>query len=584
MKLVKIFSFFIILILLGLGSSWYYVTSQVAQDINAQYAGKKMPIKGLNKQAYFVAFDNISPAGFPYKISWKVNGWSEESREAKITYHSPIYFGYDLLLQKLFVTYDGEVTAAYKTAGRGFGAKLKIEDYAIEVDLPLTSKLLQTLKSIKNRFGIMNHIKGVSVSSGSVDVFDLVNNEKFYDKEFEKLQLSFIPQKEYKNIEDFLNNIPQDFNIKYTVKTKPNEAKTRRLPESWFYAFSALPSGFDIDANIDIKTKGNNIEEIKKGLDVKVEAKCASPFVNFNDVKFKYKGGMDKLGRDYSAGMSSKIFFKEGMFDEAFHRYAMFAPKLVTSPAGRKIDQEVRYIIANQKAFKFKELENQEYDYNLQFVTSENNKRKYVRIDDFSIFSKESGIKLKHEMETLTKNKSKSTAEGVLFIKNYPSVVEFSSGYIYRFGKFKFLKDEARALYIDVNKAFLKSISDHPKSKSNDLSFEYSGNPNDLTKVKIGSVKVDQIAKLYSLMLYQKLFKKVGHGGDVLGRMKDIIPDLDENEPFLKKILPRISGEKTIEESIQKQIDKALPGKTGEALKKALPKDLTKGLLKGFLK
>jgi len=584
MRLVKIFIFFIVLVLLALGGSWYYVTFKVAQDINAQYAGKQIPIKGLNKQDYFVAFDNVTPAGFPYKISWKVNGWSEESRGAKISYHSPIYFGYDLLLQKLFITYDGEVTSAYKPAGRGFGAKLKIEDYSIEVDLPITSELWQTLKNIKNRFEIIHHIKGISVSSGSVDIFDLINNEKFYDKQFEKLQVSFVPQKEYKNIEDFLNNIPQSFNAKYTVKTKPNGAKTRKLPISWFYVFSVLPSGFDVDANIDVKTKGNNLQEIKKGLDVKVEAKCTSPFVNFNNVKLKYKGGLDKLGRDYLIGMSSKIFFKDGMFGEVVHRYNMLAPKLVTSAVGKMMDKEIRYIIANQKEFKFKELENQEYDYNLQFVTSEDHRRKHIRVDDFSIFSKESGFKLKHEMESFIKNKSKSTANGVLFIKNYPAVVEFSSGYIYRFGKFRFLKDEARALYVNVNKAFLKSISDHPKSTSNDLSFEYSGNPQDIQKAKIGSVKFDQIAKLYSLMLYQKLFDKVGHGGDVLRRMKDIIPDLDENEPFLKKILPRISGGKEIEKSLQKQIDKALPGKAGEALKKALPKDLTKGLLKGFLK
>lgn len=584
MRLIKVLIFFVVILLLALGGSWYYVTFKVAQDINDKYAGKQMPMKGIDKKDYFVSFDSVNPSGFPYKISWKVNNWSEESRSAKITYHSPIYFGYDLLLQKLFINYSGDITSSYKPIERRFGAKLKIEDYNIEVDLPLTKDLIFTLKNMKDPFEIVNHMKDLRAFSGSVDIFDLSNNEKFYDKEFEKLSVSFIPQKEYKNVQDFLNNIPQNLKAKYVVRTKPNGAKTRRLPVSLFYGFSLLPSGFDVDAIFDIKTKGHNFKEIGRGLDIKVMAKCTSPFINFDDMKFEYLAGMDKVGRDYRIGMSSEIFFKKGLFDELFHRYNSLAPRLTISPLGKIIDGEIRYIIANKDAFKFEELENNKYSYNLQVKSSHDQNRKHIKIDDFSIFSENSGFKIKHEMETLTRNKKKWSANGVLFIKNYPAVIEFSSGYIYRFGKFRFMEDEARALYVDVNKAFLKDISDHPGSNSNDLSFEYLADSKNLKNTKVGSVRFDQIARLYTLMLYQKLFDKVGHGGDVLSRMKKIIPDINENEPLLKKILPRISGGKAVEKSIQKQIDKAIPDDAKKAIKKAIPKDLGKGILKGFLK
>ena len=85
-------------------------------------------------------------------------------------------------------------------------------------------------------------------------------------------------------------------------------------------------------------------------------------------------------------------------------------------------------------------------------------------------------------------------------------------------------------------------------------------------------------------MLYQKLFDKVGHGGDVLGRMQKIIPDLDPNEPILKQVLPRISGNKEIKKSIEKELKKAIPDDAKDAIKKAIPKELGKGLLKGILK
>ena len=102
MRLIKFLIAFSVLILVAVGSAWYYVTFKVAGELNEKYAGKQMPVKGLDKSDYFIEFGKVNPSGFPYKISWKVSGWSEESRSAKIKYHAPIYFGYDLLLQKLF--------------------------------------------------------------------------------------------------------------------------------------------------------------------------------------------------------------------------------------------------------------------------------------------------------------------------------------------------------------------------------------------------------------------------------------------------------------------------------------------------
>lgn len=584
MRLIKFLIAFFILILVAVGGTWYYVTFKVTHDLNDQYAGKQISVKGLDENDYFIAFKQVNPAGFPYKISWKVNGWSEESRDAKIKYHAPIYFGYDLLLQKLFIDYSGEITASYKPESHSFGARLVVDNYSVEVDLPLTKDLASTIKNMEDPFEIVNHMGDIHASSGHVSIFDLNGNEKFYDKEYEKLRISFVPQKEYKNVQDFLNNIPQELTAKYVVKTKPNGAKARRLPVSLFYGFSLLPSGFDVNTKFDIKTKGNNFKEIRKGLDIKIAAKCLSPFIDFNEMQFEYASGMDGEGRDYRVDMSSKMFFKSGMFDELFKRYDMLSPKLTSSPFGRMLNFEIKYIINNKEVFKFTELENNNYDYNFELVSSVSKNRRHFKVNDLSIFSDKSGFKLQHEMETLSKGKQSWKADGILLIKNYPAVVEFSSGYIYRFGKFRFLKDEARALYVDVNKAFLKDISDHPDSKSDDLSFEYSVNSRNLKNAKVGSVKFDQIARLYTLMLYQKLFDKVGHGGDVFGRMQKIIPDLDPNEPILQKVLPRISGNKEIKKSIEKELKKAIPGDAQDVIKKAIPKDLSKGLLKGILK
>jgi hypothetical protein len=583
MKLIRFLVILITLLLVAVCGIWFYATKHIAAEINAKYAGKKFEVQGIDKSEYFIIFDKVSPTGFPFKISWNIEGWSEESRTAKIRYTSPVQVGYDLLLQQIFVSYDGEIISAYKPEKNGFGSRLKIDDYQIKAGLPLTVGLFETLKNMKDPASLINHLGNITIASGRVEVFDLVDNEKFYDKEFERFDLAFVPQKKYESVDDLLSHIPQYYKADYRVKIMPTDAKPRRMPVSLFYGFSMLPSGVDIKANAVIKTKGNDFQEIGRGLDVKAEIACESSTFKLRNLKLDYKASDEsQLVRDYQIETSSKLHTKTGMFDQLFARYKDMRAQVLASSMGKLIDHEILYIIAHKDDFKFKELENSDYDFHLKMESTKDKGKAYTKIDDFSIFSEDSGIKLQHNMETIG---GSWDANGLLYVKNYPAVIDFTSAYVYRFGKYRFLSEEARKLYVDVNTEFFKSISDHPDSASNDLSFEYKINSNNLNKAKFGSVRIDQVAQIYSLMLYKKLFGKVGADGDVLSRMRKIIPDINPNDPLLQQILPKIS-KGNLEKSAQEQIKKLVPSEAKDAINKIIPKDAFKKekLLKDLFK
>ena len=190
-----------------------------------------------------------------------------------------------------------------------------------------------------------------------------------------------------------------------------------------------------------------------------------------------------------------------------------------------------------------------------------------MKLNDFSIYSGEFGFKLTYRSQFNYMNGTNWKADGVLLIKNYPVVVDFNSNYILRFGDFRFLSDPARNLYIDVNKAFLKQISDYPTSTSNDLSFDYSISTDNWSEGKIGSSKIVQLPELYKILLYKKLFNVIDLHGDILIQIKKLLPNLDENEPVFKKILAQITekdikrilpqqGEKNINEGVLQKNDK----------------------------
>ena len=569
MRIAKYILIFLVVLLACYCSCWYYIVSNIKNDINARYAQQKIYVKALvNTEEYFITFDKASITGFPFDMALNLHGWKEESKGTIISYHSPIKVGYSFTNQHAYIAYDGEIDAAYKPLASSFGAILKIKNYLIKLDIPLTRKLLSAISKMTDSGELVNYIKGIEVATGGVQITDKQENELFSDKEYEKLNFTFVPAKYYLTLEDLLNEIPSEYTVNYSVKTKPVKFSFRPIPVSLLYGFFNLPSDFSASGKVKIKTEAKKAEELFSNFNAEVEVAFSAPKIDLNSFKLLFKTGLSPEKRKGTAlSIDSKIRLKDSFFEELFKKYEAIKLRVISTHAGRLVDQEVSYIISNKDIFRFKDLENSDYFLNLDLETTNNSKGPLVKLNDFSIYSGESGFKLTYRSQFNYMNGTNWKADGVLLIKNYPVVVDFNSNYILRFGDFRFLSDPARNLYIDVNKAFLKQISDYPTSTSNDLSFDYSISTDNWSEGKIGSSKIVQLPELYKILLYNKLFNVIDLHGDILIQIKKLLPNLDENEPVFKKILAQITekdikrilpqqGEKNINEGVLQKNDK----------------------------
>ena len=569
MRIAKYILIFLVVLLACYCSCWYYIISNIRNDINARYATQKIYVKALvNTEEYFITFDKASITGFPFDMALNLHVWKEESKGALISYHSPIKIGYSFTNQHAYIAYDGEIDAAYKPLASSFGAILKIKNYLIKLDIPLTRKLLSAISKMTDSGELVNYIKGIEVATGGVQITGKQENELFSDKEYEKLNFTFVPAKYYLTLEDLLNEIPSEYTVNYSVKTKPVKFSFRPIPVGLLYGFFNLPSDFSASGKVKIKTEAKKAEELFSNFNAEVEVAFSAPKIDLNSFKLLFKTGLSPEKRKGTAlSIDSKIRLKDSFFEELFKKYEAIKPRVISTHAGRLVDQEVSYIISNKDIFRFKDLENSDYFLNLDLETTNNSKGPLVKLNDFSIYSGESGFKLTYRSQFNYMNGTNWKADGVLLIKNYPVVVDFNSNYILRFGDFRFLSDPARNLYIDVNKAFLKQISDYPTSTSNDLSFDYSISTDNWSEGKIGSSKIVQLPELYKILLYKKLFNVIDLHGDILIQIKKLLPNLDENEPVFKKILAQITekdikrilpqqGEKNINEGVLQKNDK----------------------------
>ena len=380
MRLIKYLLIIPIVIILLIIGIWFYITYSISSDLNAQYAGKKLSVKNFDKSDYFITLKNIAPTGFPYKISWDINGWQEESRTSQISYLSPIKFGYDLIKQQIFINYDGDIISNYKPISHGFGARLNIEKYQINIDMPLSRKLLEEIKTISNPIQILNHFKNIVISSGRVQIFDLNNNEKFFEKEFEHINISFTPIKQYENLNDLINNIPQQYLVNYSVKTLPSVAKPRILPVSLFYGFYMAPADCDLRIQAEIKTKNSKVIDFMNNYEVRAKISGNSKYFESKNIDFYYQ--TNKIENYNNIDISSNIKVKPGFFDQLFINYDLYSKSIIDNNFGIIIDGEFRYIIQNKELFKFDQIENTNLDFALKMDFKRDHNKTLLNIND----------------------------------------------------------------------------------------------------------------------------------------------------------------------------------------------------------
>ncbi len=564
-KILKIFLLLIAIITLLCAASWYYVTSGVTDKLNAKYAKKDIVIFQANPEFktnktssslknhgnYIIRFANATAYGAPYKIAWNLNSFVEETSSFHMEYLSPVQFGYDLLRQTIFIHYDGVINASYKPKNSGFGSKLIVKDYNIETFMPLSISLIRELSKSGDAGALLNYIDNITLSNDNVSIFDLIDGEKFYEKEYETARIKFTAAKQYSGIDDFLSNIPQHYKITYDIKTRPSNAATRIVPASLFYGLMLVPSGNKVSLDIDLTTQGNNYKEFTKGLTIDTKAHSDSAYLEIHNLDSHYKVTNSSSLPQHYWKENLNFTIKKGFFDAAIKLYQTVAQTYPIDTIAPDFHQQMLHLIKNKKELHLEELENNKYRLGFDTNWTMDGQLMQQQLQDFTLSSDYSAIKLRHDFKYYLKNKAWKL-NGILYINNYPPVIEYFSSYFYNISKYRNLGPQAHDVYIAANKDFARLISDHPKAKSNDLSFEYDITSGNYATSKIGSVSLLEIAPLYTLTIYQKLLDKVGSSGDILSKMKAIMPNIDENEPMLKGILSKTSLTNILQKGPQK--------------------------------
>ncbi len=75
MRIARYILIFLVVLITGYCSCWYYIISNTKNDINTRYANRKLYVKVLgNNKEFFITFDKASITGFPFELALNLYG------------------------------------------------------------------------------------------------------------------------------------------------------------------------------------------------------------------------------------------------------------------------------------------------------------------------------------------------------------------------------------------------------------------------------------------------------------------------------------------------------------------------------
>jgi len=536
---------------------WCLLIVMPARELNKYYAGKDINTSLISgRENYYIKFTKVAPYGFPFKLGFKIVGWTEESKVGKIEALSPFYIGYDLIAQKLFGHYSGETLAWHKPLQSKFGSNIKTEDYELSIKVSFLKVLKIMLSSTVDKFEIVNFIEALELNSGKEQIFDSVGHEKLYDQDYKNLKLTFEKRKYYTSLKDFLENQPSQIDIEQNAKINEAILFKRAIPPTILFGLN-LPFVMSGSNKITLKINEPHIENFIKDLEVYYKATDSVSDIHQAQAEIVYKGKINNKDADIYFKINSELDVKPGFFDKIFQslkyitNFVELNNKDNLLKEGSPFKWLTHNLIERLNNPVIRELEGHKYIFNLDVNLKNKSRKLSAAINDFNIFSGKTGVVFRGENKV--DQDLNWSIGGQLGFNNQPRITELLLKKDV-FGLLPNFSNDAKDLYALVADQFVKSISDAPLSKSDDITLEYSFGSKQLKKGKIGKVNVENLSVLFDLALYKEAVKKIGSTGYTPNMLQELAPTLTlEKQAALEKIIvnPTIVEQDTWNELIK---------------------------------
>ena len=468
----RILKYIFSIILLGYLTTWLAVSLYFKKQINDAFSTK---ILGSEEIAA-ISFDNARISAHPFSLGYKLEGFRELNNTLIVEYKKPVIISLNFITRTLSISANGDKIIRRKDNLDIF----KINgDFRVSAGLKYSNKFKDAIKS-KNSFQLVNFIKNIRIHFDETQIYHndiLIYDLKYLDQSFEIAKMPY-----YTKFSDLKDDLPKY--VKNTNKLKILHSEDYiKCPSSFanpsiynFEDYNHIDYEFSYDSNIDgtLNTKNflQNVE-INSNWDFKNDFMFVKGFIDYETSKKNTKNQVladAEIIASCNDECRQKINNDFLLYSKHFDKFAGYKEKKDT----------LNTLIANFPKFlpdferfgdmKFSFKGNMEYDaQNLD-----------LRLDKLFLGNKLYNIFM--NTESVIKNNKIDHLKGVIALRDYEILLNTFLDY----SKIVLNNVKTDKTYINADEKYrdyfiktIKSLSNYPDTKSEDLYFDINIDKNE---------------------------------------------------------------------------------------------------------
>ena len=459
-----------------------------------------------------------------------MNGFVEDNEYSNIQHQAPILFGYNLIRQQIFVNYKGTSIAHFKPLESGFGSKV-LGEYNYFINFPLSKKNIRSIIKESNLSAIIN-FDSLELRIKDLKVYDIVDSSLLLESPRAFFSLSLKEKGYYNSIDEFLNNIPKLYKL-HSVTNFSNVVANRSIIAPFSLVYGFIPNrSLDCKVDMTLKTTANTAKEIVNNMNVDSTIKCAGKTFNIDingtTKTTNFSNNEDRslaLKFDANVLLNSTIIKTAATYSKALMQYvskstperSLFASKTIElldkAIESEKIPPSNQVQVGIDANFK-----------------QENNIKK-IDAKNLSLFFSDNGVATTTTIN-IDSTKHELYTQGMLSMYKAKGLINVISEYITPL-MFKNSEDIDKDFVIAFYNRFLRNISNHPQSTSDDLVFDFEYSSHEPKNTKISNKDLQKKISKYYTTLYQQAIKHALHDSNFIEKLKQLIPDIDKKDSEL---------------------------------------------------
>lgn len=534
-KIALIVSTILVLFLGAYSYFWYTISNNIVNAVNTT---NTKALEHLLKRK--IVIGDVSISGFPFKFGVKIASLKEENPEGIITHDGSIYLGYDILHQRTYISFD--VKSAYNSKPlHSNGAKETYVDFKSDLYAKIKSSfdIFQILSKQERVFEIVNFIKSIENNS-DIKIYSVSDKALLLDQTI-KAQLNIENNNYYHNIDELTSDETcSKYYVNSNIAIKEAKLEGCYIPGSIIYRMFSrnISTGTtEFDAVISISPKN-----LWKDSEITIK-KLKYDTINYSGesaIYTKLKITTGNVSMDLA--VKNELKLKDKFFDYINHSMFKTISDISKSGVPSTIALSINDIAENPEKYYFPAIDLKTIDtkIDLSFVGKDDNIN--VDIRQFDLFFDETGIRISDKI--VLDSKFSFATNGLLSIRNNENIFKYWYSYLKQiFPDNEYYSDDRVFLINKSVSEFLRAISNHPESNSNEMFFDISFD-SVTQNLTIGKTKSIDMLALYKHTLYKNALALASNDSDFMSKAPKLVPELISDNNLMQALAKASSNAK----------------------------------------